>query len=108
MIAVQYRRYSTVGTVSRYRYLLDNFLCCSQLQYPSPLEFARQVYSGTSTTGEERRPGSPDLLALVERAEKVRYLDPDPFLDGSVIWFPEIDMGPYSDCTVNRRKCRNT
>jgi hypothetical protein len=35
------------------------------------MEFARQVYSGN--TSEEKRPGSPDLLSLVERAEKVSY-----------------------------------
>ncbi len=45
--------------------------CGVQLQYPSPMEFARQVYSGNPS--EEKRPGSPDLLALVERAEKVNY-----------------------------------
>ncbi len=45
--------------------------CGVQLQYPSPMEFARQVYSGN--TSEEKRPGSPDLLSLVERAEKVSY-----------------------------------
>jgi hypothetical protein len=45
--------------------------CCVQLQYPSPMEFARQVYSGNAS--EEKRPGSPDLFSLVERAEKVSY-----------------------------------
>lgn len=32
------------------------------------MEFARQVYN---TSSEEQRPGSPNFLALVERAEKV-------------------------------------